>query len=152
MIYCIIVEQNNNKNKAKKGIKLNPHELKKVEKQFTKGLLDIVILSLLRSESMHGYKIITSIRRSFGIYFSPSTIYPYLNNLKEKGYIKSQWDTNNDRPRKVYSLTPEGSSILTGAEQSFNSICSRLSRMGMRKIPFNNNIRNNLMNDQVGMQ
>jgi PadR family transcriptional regulator PadR len=146
------VEQNNNKNKAKRGIELNPQELKKVEKQFTKGLLDIVILSLLRSEPMHGYKIITSIRRSFGIYFGPSTIYPYLNGLKEKGYIKSQWDTNNDRPRKVYSLTPEGSNILTGAEQSFNSICSQLSRMGMNRLPFNNNIRNNVISDQVGMQ
>ena len=148
----MIVEQNNNKNKAKEGIKLNPQELEKVEKQFAKGLLDIVILSLLRSESMHGYKIITSIRRNFGIYFGPSTIYPYLNNLKEKGYIKSQWDTNNDRPRKVYSLTPEGSSILTGAEQSFYSICSQLSRMGMSRLLFNNNIRNNVMSDQVGMQ
>jgi PadR family transcriptional regulator PadR len=131
---------------------LNPQELKKVEKQFTKGLLDIVILSLLRSESMHGYKIITSIRRSFGIYFGPSTIYPYLNDLKEKGYIKSRWDTNNDRPRKVYSLTPEGSNILTGAEQSFKTICSQLSRMGMSRLPFNNNIRNNVMSDQVGIQ
>jgi PadR family transcriptional regulator PadR len=148
----MIVEQNNNKNKAKKGIRLNPQEFTKVKKQFTKGLLDIVVLSLLRSESMHGYKIITSIRRSFGVYFGPSTIYPYLNNLKEKGYIKSQWDTNNDRPRKVYSLTPEGSSILTGAEQSFNSICSRLSRMGMSKLSSINDNRNNGIIDQVGMR
>jgi len=131
---------------------LNPHELKKVEKQFTKGLLDIVILSLLRSESMHGYKMISSIRRSFGVYFGPSTIYPLLGTLEKKGYIKSQWNLNNDRPRKVYSLTPEGSNILTGAEQSFNSICSRLSRMGMSKISSINDIRNNVMSDQVGMQ
>jgi len=131
---------------------LNPHELKKVDKQLTKGLLDIVVLGFLRSESMHGYKIITSIRRSFGVYFGPSTIYPYLNDLEEKGYIKSQWDINNDRPRKVYSLTPEGSNILTGAEQSFNSICLRLSRMGMSRLPSINDNRNNAIIDQVGMQ
>lgn len=148
----MIVEQNNNKNKAKKGIKLNPQEFAKVKKQFTKGLLDIVVLSLLRSESMHGYKIITSIRRNFGVYFGPSTIYPYLNNLEEKGYIKSQWSTNDDRPRKVYSLTSEGSSILTGAEHSFNSICSRLSRMGMSKLSSINNNLNNGIIDQVGTQ
>jgi len=131
---------------------VNPQELKKVKKQFTKGLLDIVVLSLLRSESMHGYKIITSIRRNFGVYFGPSTIYPYLNNLQEKGYIKSQWNTNNDRARKVYSLTPEGSNILTGAEHSFNSICSQLGRMGMSKLSSINGIRNNVMSDQVGMR
>jgi len=148
----MIVEQNNNKNKAKKGMRLNPQEFTKVKKQFTKGLLDIVVLSLLRSESMHGYKIITSIRRNFGVYFGPSTIYPYLNNLEEKGYIKSQWNLNNDRPRKVYSLTSEGSTILTGAEQSFNSICSRLSRMGMSKISSINDNRNNGIIDRVGMR
>jgi PadR family transcriptional regulator PadR len=147
----MIVEQNDNKNKAKRGIKLNPQEFTKVKKQFTKGLLDIVVLSLLRSESMHGYKIIKSIRQSFGLYFGPSTIDPYLNNLEEKGYIKSQWNVNNDRPRKVYSLTPEGSSILTGAEHSFNSICSRLSRMGMSKLSSINDNRNNGIIDRVGM-
>jgi len=133
-------------------MRLNPQEFTKVKKQFTKGLLDIVVLSLLRSESMHGYKIITSIRRNFGVYFGPSTIYPYLNNLEEKGYIKSQWNLNNDRPRKVYSLTSEGSTILTGAEQSFNSICSRLSRMGMSKISSINDNRNNGIIDRVGMR
>ena len=127
---------------------MNPHELKKVEKQLTKGLLDIVVLGFLRSESMHGYKIIKSIRQKFGIYFGPSTIYPYLNDLEEKGYIKSQWNLNNDRPRKVYSLTPEGSSILIGIEQSFNSICLRLSRMGMSSLRSINDNRNNVMIDQ----
>ena len=131
---------------------MNPHELKKVDKQLTKGLLDIVVLGFLRSESMHGYKIIKSIRQKFGIYFGPSTIYPYLNDLEEKGYIKSQWDINNDRPRKVYSLTPEGSSILIGIEQSFNSICLRLSRMGMSRLSSINDNRNNAIIGQVGMQ
>ena len=139
MTYCRIVEQNNNKNKAKKGIKVNPQELKKVKKQFTKGLLDIVILSFLRSESMHGYKMIASIRRSFGVYFGPSTIYPLLGTLEEKGYIKSQWNLNNDRPRKVYSLTPEGSNLLNGTEESLNHICRRLTSIGLNRIPLNGN-------------
>ena len=130
---------------------MNPHELKKVNKQLTRGLLEIIVLGLLRSESMHGYKIITSIRRSFGIYFGPSTIYPYLNDLEEKGYIKSEWDLKHDRPRKVYSLTSEGSSILMGIEHSFNSICLRLSRMGMSRLASINDIRNSVMIDQAGV-
>jgi len=127
-------------------------KLREVQIKLMRGLLDLVILQFLNVEPMHGYSIITSIRRNFGVYFGPSTIYPLLGVLEEKGYIKSQWNLNNDRPRKVYSLTPEGSNILTGAEQSFNSICSRLSRMGMNRLPFNNNIRNNVISDQVDMQ
>ena len=49
-------------------------EMRKINKQMTKGLLDIIVLSLLRSKSMHGYKIITSIRKNFGVYFGPSTV------------------------------------------------------------------------------
>ena len=114
---------------------MNPRELKKVDKQLTRGLLDIIVLELLRFEPMHGYKIIIKIRKNFGTYFGPSTIYPFLKELEEKKYIKSHWDTNHDRPRKVFSLTPEGNNILTGIEQSFTTICSQLNRMGMHKIP-----------------
>jgi len=131
---------------------LNPQDIKNFNKQLTKGLLDIVVLGLLRSESMHGYKIITSIRRNFGIYFGPSTIYPYLNDLEKTGYIKSQWDINHDRPRKVYSLTPEGSNVLIGCEQSFNSMCVQLNRMGMSRLSSFNGNRNNVMINQVAMQ
>ena len=132
---------------------MNSQEIKKIGKQLTKGVLDLVVLGFLRSEPMHGYKIITSIRRNFGIYFGPSTIYPFLNDLEEKGYIKSQWDLKSDRPRKVYALTPEGSNILTGSEQSFNTICLQLNRIGINRLSSNNtDNRNNVMINQVGLQ
>jgi PadR family transcriptional regulator PadR len=107
---------------------LNVYKMKKVEKDLTKGLLDIVVLGYLRSKPMHGYKIIQSIRQNFGIYFGPSTIYPYLKDLEKSGYIKSEWAMNSDRPRKVYHITSEGRGLLTGCEQSFKFICSKLNK------------------------
>ena len=130
----MFVEHAYNNNKKKEN-EMNTRELRQVDKQLTRGLLDIIILELIRSEPMHGYKVITSIRKNFGTYFGPSTIYPLLAELQKKGHVKSQWDTNNERPRKVFSITSEGNSILTGIEQSFTSICSQLNRMGMHKIP-----------------
>ena len=114
---------------------MNPREIKKANKQLTRGLLDIIILELLQKEDMHGYKVITQIRKNFGAYFGPSTIYPFLAELQEKGYITSQWDTNHDRPRKVFSLTTEGKTMLTGIEQSFSFICTRLNSMGLNRLP-----------------
>ena len=111
---------------------MNGITFKQVDKQLTKGLLDLIVLGMLKSNSMHGYGIITSIRKNFGIYFGPSTIYPFLKNLEEKGYIKSQWDMNHDRPRKVFSITHQGTDLLTGTEQSFRSICLQLNTMGIR--------------------
>ncbi len=92
-----------------------------------KGLLDFAILNFLRGQPMHGYQIISTIRKDFGVYFGPSTIYPLLSLLEEKGYVKSQWDLENDRPRKVYNLTSQGADMLTSMAVSLNHICKKLA-------------------------
>jgi DNA-binding PadR family transcriptional regulator len=84
---------------------------------------------------MHGYQIITSLRKQFGVYFGPSTIYPMLSVLEENGYIKSHWDLENDRPRKVYGITPQGSELLSCTEDSLTHIYRKLA-IGTNKIPF----------------
>jgi len=114
-------------------------KLRQAQIKLMRGLLDLVILQFLNVEPMHGYSIITSIRKNFGVYFGPSTIYPLLGTLEEKGYLKSQWNLNNDRPRKVYSLTPEGSNLLNGTEESLNCICRRLTSIGLNRIHINGN-------------
>src|SRR4030067_132173 len=100
---------------------------KEVQTKLMKGLLDLIILQFLNGQPMHGYQIITKIRRSFGVYFGPSTIYPLLGTLEKKGFVNSQWNMNNERPRKVYKLTNEGQSILNFTEDSLNFICRKIS-------------------------
>jgi PadR family transcriptional regulator PadR len=106
---------------------------KEVQVKLMKGLLDLVVLQFLGTEPMHGYKIITRIRKHFGVYFGPSTIYPLLNMLEEKGYVKSEWDMRNDRPRKVYKLTTEGQNLLNFTEDSLNFICRKIGTKGVPK-------------------
>ncbi len=96
---------------------------KEVQTKLTKGLLDLIVLQFLETEPMHGYQIITTIRKSFGVYFGPSTIYPLLNTLEKKGYIKSEWNMDNERPRKVYSLTNDGKTVLAFTANSLTMIC-----------------------------
>jgi len=76
---------------------------------------------------MHGYQIITSIRKNFGVYFGPSTIYPLLNTLEKKGFVKSEWNMNTERPRKIYSLTSNGQNMLNFTEESLNLICRKMT-------------------------
>ena len=100
---------------------------KEVSTKLTKGLLDMIILQFLNAEPMHGYQIISKVRKNFGIYFGPSTIYPLLGSLEKKGYVDSHWNMNFDRPRKVYSLTNAGQSMLNFTEESLNLICRKLT-------------------------
>ena len=100
---------------------------KEVSTKLMKGLLDLIILQFLSTEPMHGYQVITKIRKNFGVYFGPSTIYPLLGTLEKKGYVGSEWNMNYERPRKVYRLTSEGQSMLNFTEESLTLICRKIT-------------------------
>jgi len=100
---------------------------KEVSNKLVKGLLDTIILQFLSVEPMHGYQVITKIRKSFGVYFGPSTIYPLLSTLEKKGFVDSKWNMNFERPRKIYHLTSDGQSMLNFAEESLGFICRKIT-------------------------
>jgi len=106
---------------------------KEAQVKLMKGLLDLIVLQFLSSQPMHGYQLITKIRKNFGVYFGPSTIYPLRNALEKSGYVTSEWDTNNERPRKVYKLTAEGRNLLNFTEDSLNFICRKIGTTGISK-------------------
>jgi len=106
---------------------------KEVQAKLMKGLLDLIILQFLNGQPMHGYQIITKIRKNFGVYFGPSTIYPLLGMLEKKKYVKSEWNMGNERPRKVYKLTSEGQNLLNFTEDSLNFICRKIGTPGVAK-------------------
>ena len=84
-----------------------------VEKQ-VKTFLDIVILATLKDRSMHGYKIIATIHREFGILLSPASLYPQLHLLEENRVI----EPCSDKGKVIYSLTPKGKELF---EKKFNA-------------------------------
>ena len=100
---------------------------KEIQTKLTKGLLDMIILQMLDQEPMHGYQLITKIRKGFGVYFGPSTVYPLLGTMEKKGYIKSTWNMDADRPRKVYNLTRDGQTVLNFTEGSLSLICKTIT-------------------------
>ncbi len=100
---------------------------KEAQTKLMKGLLDFIVLQLLRMHPMHGYNIIGQVRDDFGVSFRPSTIYPLLGELEERNLITSKWDMTGDRPKKVYTLTKEGRNLLNFTENSFNVICKKIA-------------------------
>ena len=114
-----------NKTTGEKQKMINNYQ-KETQTKLTKGLLDMIVLQYLDKESMHGYELITKIRKNFGVYFGPSTIYPLLGLLEKKGYVKSTWKMDTERPRKVFKLTNEGKNVLSFTESSLNLICKNM--------------------------
>jgi DNA-binding PadR family transcriptional regulator len=100
-----------------------------VQQKLIKGLLDYIVLRFLNARQMHGYELISAIKKAFNVYFGPSTVYPLLATLEQKGYISSHWDMGNDRPRKIYTLTSKGNNSLVFTEDTLNVITQKLNSL-----------------------
>ena len=92
-------------------------ELKKVQKEkeavgqvFTKGLLPIYVLYILKSGPTNGNEISTKVSQKTNGLWTPSTggIYPLLKKLEKEGLVIGKWDDPKKKCQKLYSLTPLG--------------------------------------------
>jgi DNA-binding PadR family transcriptional regulator len=86
--------------------------LKEFKQTVIKALLPHIILLETSDHPIHGYALITLIRKKHGIYLGPSTMYPALAELEKQGLIQSSWNMVNDRPRKMYAITNKGRILL----------------------------------------
>jgi DNA-binding PadR family transcriptional regulator len=77
-----------------------------IERQ-VKTFLDIVILAMLNGRSMHGYKILATIRRELGILLNPAFLYSQLHLLEENKLIEPTFG----KGKTIYYLTPKGKAI-----------------------------------------
>jgi len=83
---------------------MNESKKELIRKDLKSNLEEIFLRKLLKKGRVHGYKLMDEIRREYGILFGPSTIYPFLNGLEEKGYVtsKREYPENGKPPRRVY--------------------------------------------------
>lgn len=78
------------------------------------GQLDLLLLSAVRANPSHGYVIIEELhRKSQGAFrLSEGTVYPALHRLEKDGLLRSKWQREGRRRRRVYEITPWGRKAL----------------------------------------
>ncbi len=81
-------------------------EVSHFETEMNRGFLQILVLAMLEKE-MYGYAMVRTIRQ-LGYEVEENTLYPLLRRLEKNGWVKSQWDVSEDRPRKFYGVTAAG--------------------------------------------
>lgn len=75
--------------------------------QFKKGVLELLVLSLLVDKDCYGYQLVDTISNHVEI--SEGTIYPLLRRLKKEGLVTTYLkESMSGPPRKYYQLTEEG--------------------------------------------
>ncbi len=75
--------------------------------QYKKGILDLLVLAMLKKEDRYGYDISELISERIEI--SPGTIYPILRKMKDDGFVTTYLSELSGGPaRKYYKMTDKG--------------------------------------------
>jgi len=74
--------------------------------QIKKGILDALVLSILKNEDLYGYKLSEQV--SGIIHIAETALYPVLRRLKEQGMLTTYSVEHNGRLRKYYKITESG--------------------------------------------
>jgi DNA-binding PadR family transcriptional regulator len=86
-------------------------------KEAQKGYIRMGVLILLNKKPSHGYEIMKEIKDRTKGFWSPTPggVYPILRDLEKSGYIRGEWQIQNNRKLKVYKMTESGNLILKRA-------------------------------------
>jgi PadR family transcriptional regulator PadR len=96
------------------------------------GTLDMLVLRTLTTQSMHGYGIAQHIRRLSldMLKVEEGSLYPALQRMRQKGWIKSEWkQTPNTQRARYYSISPLGRRELGEQEAGFADQLAAIRRV-----------------------
>src|SRR5216684_2817089 len=89
------------------------------------GTLDLLILKTLVRGPLHGYNIAQHVKTVSDevLQVGESSLYPALQRLLLKGWVKAEWGASeNNRRARYYTLTPAGRKQLAAERQEFDRI------------------------------
>ncbi len=96
------------------------------------GTLDMLVLKTLALEPMHGWGISVRIRHISENVFdiNQGSLYPALQRLRRKGWIKAEWRvTENNRRARYYSLTAAGRKRLNEELKNWERASAAVNRI-----------------------
>jgi PadR family transcriptional regulator, regulatory protein PadR len=96
------------------------------------GTLEMLVLQTLTRGKMHGYGIAQNIQEISDevLQVEEGSLYPALQRLLVKGWVKAEWGTSeNNRRARYYTLTPSGRKQLGTEAENFNRMIAAIARV-----------------------
>jgi PadR family transcriptional regulator, regulatory protein PadR len=96
------------------------------------GTLAMLVLKTLTVQPMHGYAIAQHIERLSGevLQLQEGTLYPALQAMEMKGWVKSEWRLSPTKRRaRYYSITPSGRKQLAAETREFDQVVAAVSKV-----------------------
>ncbi len=99
-------------------------------KDLLQGTLDLLVLTVVAHEPMHGWAIGQRLRQMSCdvLQVSPGSLYPALHKLEQQGLIKAAWkESESNRRAKFYSLTRRGRKALSQEAAQWERLTAAIS-------------------------
>lgn len=96
------------------------------------GTLDLLILRTLVRQPLHGYSIVQRLRIASRdvLQVGEGSLYPALQRLLLKGWVKAEWGTSeNNRRARFYTLTAAGKKRLVAERAGFERMVDAITRV-----------------------
>jgi PadR family transcriptional regulator PadR len=96
------------------------------------GTLDLLTLKTLSVQPMHGYGLAQHLKKVSAdvIDVEQGTLYPALQRMRQKGWIKAEWrQTPNNQRARYYSVTPLGRTRLAEEQEGFEDMTAAVRRI-----------------------
>lgn len=93
-----------------------------------KGILEFCILAVLKGKDAYTNDIIETLKKAELIVVE-GTLYPLLTRLKNEGLLTYRWEESNaGPPRKYYSLTQDGHTVLNELKKTWNELVNSVNQ------------------------
>jgi DNA-binding PadR family transcriptional regulator len=95
--------------------------------ELRRGTQVLAVLGQLHKDQ-YGYSLLQDLSTK-GIKIEAGTLYPLLRRLESQGLLVSQWDTQETRPRKYYTLSPLGLETYTSLVKEWQLLIDTMNQI-----------------------
>jgi PadR family transcriptional regulator PadR len=95
--------------------------------EIRRGTIVLACLQLLRAPG-YGYGLLEELGRR-GFLTDANTLYPLLRRLEKQGYLTSEWNTDDARPRKFYRASETGLALAASLSTEWRSLTAALTAL-----------------------
>lgn len=95
--------------------------------ELRRGTVVLACLHLLHTPG-YGYGLLQDLDQR-GFTSDANTLYPLLRRLQKQGYLTSEWNTDEARPRKLYRTSPQGEQLGEALRQEWHSLSEAIAQL-----------------------
>lgn len=95
--------------------------------ELRRGTVVMAALATL-SQPTYGYALLETLADA-GFAVDGNTLYPLLRRLEKQGLLTSEWNTQESRPRKFYSVSDRGEALLQGLLDEWRDLHDSIEKL-----------------------